>query len=103
MTLVPHKCIIKVMYSVKVEVENETDRSFKVLVASGSDHGHSYLVHVSSKTMDRFDFDESDLPDVIENAFYFLLERESPQEILPSFELMAIASYFPEFTPGIDT
>ena len=90
------------MYSVTVEVENEHDRTFRVVVTDGSGQEHTYRVHVSSKTIDRFDFDDSDLPDVIENAFYFLLERESPREILPSFELMAIASYFPEFTPGID-
>jgi len=90
------------MYTVTVEVANKNDRTFKVFVSDGSGHDHMYRVHVSSKTIDRFDFDDSDLPDVIENAFYFLLERESPQEILPSFELMAIASYFPEFTPGID-
>ena len=90
------------MYTVSIDVEDKNDRIFKVLITDGAGQNHIYRVHISPKTIDRFDLDESDLPDVIENAFYFLLERESPKEILPSFELMTIASYFPEFTPGID-
>lgn len=34
---------------------------------------------------------------VIEAAFRFLLDRESKESILPAFDLMVIARYFPEF------
>lgn len=34
---------------------------------------------------------------VVEAAFRFLLDREPPQAILPTFEIGLIARYFPEF------
>ena len=88
------------MYTVTVTTENVEERTFLVLVQGDGAQRHTYRVRVSRKTLERFDLTDEELPDVIENAFYFLLDREPPKEILPSFELMTIATYFPEFTPG---
>lgn len=91
------------MYSVSVKTKNEQDRVFIVLVQDNTVQRYTYRVRVSPKTVDQFDLADDELPDVIENAFHFLLQRKPPKEILPSFELMTIAVYFPEFTPGKST
>ena len=91
------------MYTVDVKTENAQDRVFLVTVSDAVAQLHTYRVRVSPKTVDQFDLADEELPDVIENAFYFLLDREPPKEILPSFELMTISAYFPEFTPGKST
>jgi hypothetical protein len=38
---------------------------------------------------------------LVEESFAFLLERESPQMILRSFDLREIARYFPEYETDI--
>ena len=38
---------------------------------------------------------------LVKQSFQFLLERESPQMILKSFDLLDIARYFPEYEPEI--
>lgn len=91
------------MYTVEVKTENVQDRVFLVTVSDTVAQRHTYRVRVSPKTVDQYDLAKDELPDVIENAFYFLLDREPPKEILPSFELMTISAYFPEFTPGKST
>lgn len=90
------------MYNIRVEVLNNEERTYTVYVSDKDDKQFTYKVAVSAKTMDQYDLELDDLPVVIENAFYFLLERESPSSILSSFELMTIATYFPSFSPGID-
>ena len=88
------------MYTISVAIENPEERVFTVSVGTTVQHSYTYKVRVSPKTVDQFDLTDEELPEVIEQAFRFLLERESPDAILPSFELMSIAVYFPEFTPG---
>jgi hypothetical protein len=38
---------------------------------------------------------------VVEAAFKFLLDREPKESILPAFDLMVIARYFPEFEAAL--
>ena len=38
---------------------------------------------------------------LVEQSFVFLLEREPPQSILRSFDLLEIARYFPEYEADI--
>lgn len=91
------------MYQIEVATEDARDRIFLVTVRDETAQRFTYRVRVAAKTMDQYDLDEVELPTIIEQAFVFLLDREPPKAILPSFELMTIAMYFPEFTPGIDT
>ncbi len=90
------------MLKISVSKESDVKKIFKVIVTNETGRQHSYRVLVSPKTIDRFDLEDEELEDVVEKAFLFLLKRESPEDILPNFELMTIATYFPEFTPGID-
>ena len=41
--------------------------------------------------------ERSDVESLVARSFDFLLERESPDEILPSFDLSVIKRYFPEY------
>ena len=88
------------MYTIDVTTENIEDRVFSVTVSAATIQQCNFRVRVSPKTMDEFDLSVDDLPQIINQAFVFLLERESPEAILPSFELMTIATHFPEFTPS---
>ena len=90
------------MYQIDITTESTNDRIFLVTVRDGAAQRYTYRVRVAAKTMDEFDLSIDDLPTVIEQAFVFLLDREPPKAILPSFELMTIAMYFPEFAPGTD-
>lgn len=67
-----------------VSVRNETSASQHIVTLSGSDYerlGRSY------RTPEKF----------IEACFAFLLEREPSDQILASFDVSQIKTYFPEF------
>jgi len=60
---------------------------------SGSTH---HLVRVSRKDFDRWARGRS-AESVVQDAFGFLLERESKESILREFDLSVIKRYFPEY------
>jgi hypothetical protein len=55
-----------------------------------------YMVLVDRATLERLG-GGSQVEDLVERSFRFLLEREAPQAILREFNLMDIAGYFPEY------
>jgi hypothetical protein len=60
-----------------------TEHSVKVLAAELSRWGRGE--------------EQGDVQELVSRSFDFLLERESPNSILKSFELSAITLYFPEY------
>jgi hypothetical protein len=56
----------------------------------------SHRVRVSVADLDRLAPGNRDPGRLVETSFAFLLERESPQMILRSFELSEIGRYFPD-------
>ena len=56
-----------------------------------------YNVTVSDDDLERLADNRVDKENLTEFAINFLLERESPAEIMTSFTIMTIADYFPEF------
>ena len=68
----------------EIDVTRTGRRQFQVTVDS-----HSYDVTVPPSMSD----DEA----VVRESFVFLLEREPPESILPSFSLDIIRRYFPEY------
>ena len=56
-----------------------------------------YKVTVSDDDLARLAANRVDKENLVEFAINFLLERESPAEIMTSFTIMTIADYFPEF------
>ncbi|HEY7971003.1 MAG TPA: hypothetical protein VID95_13490 [Candidatus Limnocylindrales bacterium] len=61
----------------------------------------SHQVRVPAAILDRLAPGSGDPARLVEASFAFLLERESPQSILPSFELSEIGHYFPEYETEI--
>ena len=57
----------------------------------------SHRVRVSAADLDRLAPGNDDPVRLVEASFAFLLERESPQMILRSFELSEIGPYFPDY------
>jgi hypothetical protein len=64
------------------------------------EHGFDISTHrvrVWASDVDRLAPSADDPTGLVTTSFGFLLERESPQMILRSFELSDIARYFPEY------
>ena len=61
----------------------------------------THRVHVASADLDRLAPEAQDPTALVEASFAFLLERESPEMILRSFELTDIGRYFPDFESRI--
>jgi hypothetical protein len=56
-----------------------------------------YRVSVRSEDLSRLAPGAADPEDLVRRSFDFLLLRESPDSILPTFELPLIGRYFPEY------
>jgi hypothetical protein len=68
------------------------------------DEGGSTSVHEVTVSLDDFERlgrNFRDLDEFVRACFLFLLERESKESILPSFDVSMISSYFPEFEDRI--
>jgi hypothetical protein len=61
----------------------------------------SHRVRVRAADLDRLAAGGADPTALVQASFGFLLERESPQMILRSFELSDIGRYFPEYESDI--
>ena len=61
----------------------------------------NHQVRVGAVDLDRLAAGADDPTAVVRASFEFLLEREPPQSILRSFDLMEIARYFPEYESEI--
>jgi len=54
-------------------------------------------VTVARADLERLAPGASDPTDLVRRSMEFLLQREPPRSILPSFDLIAIGRYFPEY------
>lgn len=79
-----------------IEVKKLSDNQFKVKVET--DQGEtSHEVTLDDQYWQDLTSGHISKEDLIKNAFEFLLERESNQSILATFNLKVINNYFPEF------
>jgi hypothetical protein len=78
-----------------VRVERVADGEFRVTVMEGRTRS-SHVVRVSPEEQQRFG-GNSTPEELVEQSFRFLLERESKEAILQTFDLSVIERYFPEF------
>jgi hypothetical protein len=60
---------------------------------SASDH----VVTVTPEDLDRFDPGATEPTELVRRSFEFLLDRESKESILRSFDLPVISRYFPDY------
>ena len=70
-------------------------------VTVGGGTGRTYRVTVSPAELARLDPGSTDPTDLVRRSFEFLLARESPDSILPSFGLSIIGRYFPDYESEI--
>lgn len=79
-----------------VQVKRKNQREFLVRIEEGGSHtehivriDESYYQHLTNGQMSK--------EKLIEASFAFLLQRESPESILPAFDLQVINRYFPDY------
>ncbi len=92
------------MSDIRVGCDGSRDRGWTCAVAI-SENGRvvtNHQVRVSAADLDRLAPGADDPAELVRASFDFLLERESPQSILRTFDLMEIARYFPEYASEID-
>ena len=87
------------MTDVTVRCDGSRDAGWTCAVAVSQDSRDAthHQVRVVAADLDRLAPGADDPTALVNASFGFLLERESPQSILRSFDLMEIARYFPEF------
>lgn len=79
-----------------ISVEPLAENEFRVTVSEGSTRS-SHRVTVQPKDYQRIASGKITAAELVKMSFVFLLEHESKESILPQFDLMVIARYFPSF------
>ena len=87
------------MVAIDVQCDGSRDEGWLCTVAlrEGDTEVSSHRVRVSAADLDRLAPGNDDPVRLVRASFAFLLERESPQMILRSFELSEIGRYFPDY------
>lgn len=85
-----------------ISVAAEGPNEFRVTVAEGSTES-SHRVTARPKDVERIAGGKVDAAGLVKMAFEFLLEHEPKESILPAFDLMVIARYFPSFEREISS
>ena len=89
------------MWKITVVKDKETpvEWTFEVTVFYGTDGGrmHTYDVTVEKEYYKQLT--QGVMPPIalVEHSFLFLLDKESPESILASFNIKEINSYFPDY------
>ena len=83
------------MADIKVTGDESGD-SFQVVVSEGGS-SISYSVTVPADLYARLSGGNAGKADTVEASFRFLLDRESKESIMRSFDLSVISDYFPEY------
>ena len=91
------------MAEINVEtVERDHEYTFRVTVKEGRSETH-HRVTLGKADYQHLAGDEATPEELVRESFRFLLERESKESILRSFNLTVIARYFPEYQQEIKT
>jgi len=91
------------MASISVRCDGDRDAGWTchVTVQEGDLDISTHRVLVHATDVARLAPGATDPGELVEASFAFLLERESPQMILRSFDLAEIGRYFPEYEQEI--
>ena len=87
--------------AVRCEGSREDGWTCAVTLREGGLDISKHNVRVWQSDLARLAPDASDPTALVKASFAFLLERESPQMIIRSFDLLDIARYFPEYESTI--
>jgi hypothetical protein len=85
------------MATIKVQRTDHDDTyEFQVTVKEGRGETH-HRVTLRKADYERLSGGKADPEALVTESFHFLLERESKESILRSFDLTVISRYFPEY------
>lgn len=84
-----------------ITIEKQDDNTFTVTVDNRGVTTHT--VTVPDDYHRKLTAGRESKEDLVKRSFEFLLERESNQSILSSFELSVIQRYFPEYERSISS
>jgi hypothetical protein len=84
------------MMPVKVEVTRVRAGEFQVFVVEGASRS-KHQVTLKERDYARLSEGKIQPEELIAKSFEFLLEHEPKESILPRFDLLDIARYFPDF------
>lgn len=77
--------------------------SYRVEVDDDDGRTTSHLVSVPGALLEQLGLDEHQAELLVQESFYFLLEREPATSIMRAFALDVIGQYFPEYLEEIGT
>jgi hypothetical protein len=77
--------------------EQRVENGWECIVTVRDSGETRHRVHVADADLARLDPGAASPRELVAASFAFLLERESNQSILRSFDLMVIGRYFPEY------
>ena len=83
--------------SVHCDGDREDGWACRVTLVEGGIDISTHSVRVWQSDLARFTSGATEPDELVKASFAFLLERESPQMILRSFDLAEIGRYFPEY------
>jgi hypothetical protein len=79
------------------QLEELPEGKFEVAVISPDGSQSKHTVTLSEQGHHQLTNGMASPETLLEQSFYFLLEREPKESILPSFDLLIIGKYFPEY------
>ncbi|HVB56775.1 MAG TPA: hypothetical protein VNE63_10145 [Candidatus Acidoferrales bacterium] len=85
---------------VRIQVEQIKEGDFQVRVMEGASQS-SHRVTVKAADYRRLSGGKAEPQELVRRSFEFLLDHERKESILPSFDLMEIQRYFPDFAGEI--
>jgi len=90
------------MTTITILSENKTGKEWTFEVVVKDDKGEkSFLVKCDTSYLKKLRVEKSTPQELLHKSFLFLLDRESKEEILSSFNLSDIQRYFPEYEEEI--
>jgi hypothetical protein len=79
-----------------IQVEKQSEDTYKVTVEEGGSSS-THTVTVDEPYYEKLSGKKVSKEELVKKSFEFLLQRESKESILSSFNLKVISNYFPEY------
>lgn len=82
--------------------KEETDEGWDFIVEiKDSAAVTQHTISIDEEYFDTFSFEEPE--ELLRSSILFLLDHETPDQILPAFNVHVIADYFPEFEDTVES
>jgi len=81
----------------KISIENIGGNNYSISILDTDVSESMHTVSANPEYIKKLGWDTESIADLLKKSFEFLLERESKESILSSFDLHDISKYFPEY------